>query len=55
MKQRITLYADEGKLLTDGTNYGKIIHLAEGADASPWHEITEAEYNAIMAQENGDI
>lgn len=50
MKQRITLYAEDGMILTDGENYGTIIHLAVGADASKWHEITEAEYKRIVAE-----
>ena len=50
MKQRTTLYAEEGMILTDGENYGRIIHLAADADASVWHEITEAEYERILAE-----
>lgn len=51
MKERIVIYADEGKVLTDGNIYGKQIFLADGVDASDFHEITEAEYNAIMEKE----
>ena len=52
MKQRITLYAEDGMVLTDGVHYGTIIHLSVGADASKWHEITEAEYQEVLkAQE----
>ena len=47
MKQRITLYADEGMILTDGEHFGKIVHLEVGADASVWQEITEKEYEEI--------
>lgn len=47
MKTRITLYAEDGMLLTDGHIYGRVVHLAVGADASAWHEITEAEYDAL--------
>ena len=50
MKQRITLYAEGGMILTDGENYGRIVHLAADADASGWHEITEAEYERILAE-----
>ena len=50
MKQRITLYAENGMVLTDGVNYGRIVHLAVDADASKWHEITEAEYKRIVAE-----
>ena len=56
MKVRKTLYADEGKILTDGTHYGKQIILAVGSDESAYHEITEEEYEAILAeQENKEM
>lgn len=51
MKKRTVLYADEGKVLTDGTTYGKQIYLAEGLDESNFYEITEAEYAQILAEE----
>ena len=51
MKVRNVLYADEGKVLTNGTEYGKIIYLAIGADPSAYYEITEEEYNKIMEAE----
>ena len=49
--QQITvnkLIADEGKVLTDGTIYGREIFLGKGRSADEFHEITEAEYNAIL-------
>ena len=49
MKQRITLYADDGMILTDGEHFGTVIHLATDADDSEWHEITKEEYERIMA------
>ena len=49
MKQRITLIAEDGKILTDGTHYGRVVYLPYGDYGSSWHEIPEAEYNAIMA------
>lgn len=51
MKERIVIYADEGKVLTDGTIYGKQIFLADGVGASVFHEITEAEYEEIQEAE----
>jgi hypothetical protein len=48
MKERITLYADDRMILTDGEIYGKIIHLAEDKDKDSFYEITEEEYNNIM-------
>ncbi len=51
MKTRTTLYAEEGMILTNGVDYGRIIHLAVDADASAYYEITEEEYNAAMAED----
>ena len=51
MKERITLYADDGKILTNGMDYGKIVTLAVGASAADWYEITEEEYNALQPEE----
>ena len=50
MRQKITLVADEGKILTDGTHYARIAYLIPGDDGSAWREISEEEYNAIMAE-----
>lgn len=49
MKQRITLYAEDGMILTDGEHYGTVIHLALDSDAENWHEITREEYEALQA------
>ncbi len=49
MKTRLILYADEGKILTNGEIYGKEIYLAEGLSAENFHEITDAEYGEIEA------
>ena len=49
MKKRIVITADEGKVLTDGEIYGKSIFLAEGASSNDFYEISDEEYQAIMA------
>ena len=54
MKTRKILYADEGKILTNGEIYGKQIFLAEGVSEDEFCEITEEEYNAIIAKETKD-
>ena len=43
------LTADEGKVLTNGEAYGKEIYLGIYDRAENWHEITDDEYEAIMA------
>jgi hypothetical protein len=47
---RIKLTASEGHMLTDGENYGRIVYLAQGDNGEKWYEITEAEYEAKMAE-----
>lgn len=49
MKRKITLTADEGRILTNGEAYARIVCLSPGDDGSAWREIPEEEYNAIMA------
>lgn len=53
MKQRVVLYADQGKVLTDGNIYGKQIFLADGETADKFTEITEEQYEEILQQEAG--
>lgn len=50
MKKMLTIYADEGKVLTDGEVYGTTISLAEGMDESKFYEITEEEYKRILEE-----
>ena len=51
MKTRKILYADEGKILTNGEIYGKQIFLAEGVSEYDFYEITEEEYEIRMKAE----
>lgn len=49
MKTRKILYADEGKILTNGEIYGKQIFLADGVSEEGFREITEGEYEGMLA------
>lgn len=51
MKIRNVIYADDGKVLTNGETYGKQIYLAEGVDPNSFHEITDEEYAKILKEE----
>lgn len=48
MKIRKIISAGEGKILTNGEIYGRVIALAEGVSEADFYEITEGEYNAIL-------
>ncbi len=52
---QITIRADEGKWLTDGENYGKTISLAEGVTIDDYYEITNKEYETIIAEKTEEI
>ena len=54
MAERTILRAEEGMVLTNGTDYGRIIYLAEGVAPDTFHSITEAEYEAIMAEQEAE-
>lgn len=51
MKKMVTIYADEGKVLTNGETYGTTISLAEGVDESGFYEITQEEYEKLLEEE----
>lgn len=51
MKTRTVLYAEEGKVLTNGEVYGTQIFLAEGETADNYHEITAEEYETLIKTE----
>jgi hypothetical protein len=50
MDKMKVLFADDGKILTDGEIYGTAIYLAEDRDESDFYEITLAEYEARMEE-----
>ncbi len=55
MKTRTIIYADEGMVLTDGKIYGKQIYLADGISEDSFFEITDAEYEAVMAEQTAEL
>ena len=54
VEQRV-LIADEGMYLTNGETYGKTVVLPADADHSVWHEITDAEYAEILAEQESQM
>ena len=45
------LTASDGHILTNGEAYGKEIWLGKNDNANNWHEITDAEYEAIFKEQ----
>ena len=55
MKTRKVIYADEGKVLTNGTIYGTKIYLAEGQNGEDFYEISAEEYATITEAKDLEI
>lgn len=45
------LKADEGKTLTNGEAFGKVVYLGKNDTAHNWHEITDEEAQALQESE----
>ena len=51
----IKLTASEGMILTNGEAYGKEVYLGCNDSPENWHEITEEEYENILAEEKARL
>ena len=45
------ILADDGKFLTNGVDYGTTISLADGVSDKDYYEITQEEYDQILAEQ----
>jgi len=52
---RTSIKAAEGKILTNGETYGKELFLAEGMEESSFYEITDAEYQQMLKEQEEKI
>lgn len=52
MKTKKVIYAEEGKILTNGEIYGRVIFLADGMSEDGFYEITEAEYQKALEEKS---
>ena len=56
MKKQVTLYADEGMIITDGEkNYGTTISVAVDGDIDKYYEITQTEYEEMQKEREEPI
>ena len=51
MKKMITLYADEGMVITNGEIFGSTLQLAEDISDEGFYEISKDEYEAILEEQ----
>ena len=49
------LIASDGYVLTNNEAYGKEIWLGVNSKAENWHEITDAEYEEILKQQEEEL
>lgn len=52
---RKVIYADEGKVLTNGETYGTQIFLAEGLNEKDFYEISQEEYEEILNEQTEEV
>lgn len=46
------LKAEDGKTLTNGEAFGKVVYLGKNDVKDNWHEITDEEAQALQEEEN---
>lgn len=51
----IMIRASKGMWLTDGENYGKTFSLGKGVSVDAYYEITEEEYEKMVAEQEENV
>ena len=49
------LTASKGKILTNGDAYGTVVYLGVNDAPENWHEVTMAEYEAYLAEQEAQM
>ena len=52
VENQVVLKADEGKLLTNGETFAKVVYLGKNDNADNWHEVNETDVE-IGGETNG--
>lgn len=53
VENQTVLKADDGKLLTNGDTFGKVVYLGKNDSVDNWHEIDETEIAEDGGESNG--
>ena len=53
--EHVKLIASEGMILTNGEIYGREVYIGTGDSPDNWHEIPDAEYEVILAEEQAKL
>jgi hypothetical protein len=51
IEEQIVLKAEEGKVLTNGTDFGKVVYVGKNDSQNNWQEITIEEANELQKEE----
>ena len=55
VENQTVLKADEGKMLTNGETFAKVVYLGKNDSSLNWYEITEEEYHQILQEQENMI
>ena len=54
IEKQIVLKAEEGKVLTNGTDFGKVVFVGKNDSQNNWQEITIEEANELQKLEESE-
>lgn len=54
IEKQIVLKAEEGKVLTNGTDFGKVVYVGKNDSQNNWQEITIEEANELRKLEESE-
>ncbi len=53
IEKQTVLKAEDGKVLTNGADFGKVVYIGKNDSIDNWHEITDEEAQELQKQEEG--
>ena len=55
VENQVVLKADEGKFLTNGQTFGKVVYLGKNDSADNWHEVDGQDYQIITVKDGQSV